>query len=83
MSCCGARLAEPAVAAGTRPLAHLLLHRLRQTLRALAQRVERAALRVDGAVGIALAEFAFGFAHGVAGAAELIELILALSWLWP
>ena len=32
-----ARLAEPAAAAGTGTLSHLLLHRLRQTLRALAQ----------------------------------------------
>ena len=43
-----ARLAEPAAAAGTETLSHLLLHRLRQTLRALAQGVERAPLRQQG-----------------------------------
>src|SRR5580704_8489802 len=74
----GARRAEPSVAAGT-ALSHLLLHRLRQTLRALAQRVERFALRVDGIVGIALAEIARGVAHRFAGAAELVHLVLARS----
>src|SRR5262249_46083798 len=59
-----------------RSRAHLLLQRLRQALRALAQRLERAALRVDRAVGIALAERAFRLAHRLAGAAELIELAL-------
>src|SRR6516165_4824524 len=73
-----ARLAEAARPAGAGTASHLLLHRLRQTLRALAQGIERAALRFHGAVGIALAEIAGGVAHGVAGAAELIELILAL-----
>jgi hypothetical protein len=38
----------------------LLLHRLGEVLRAAAQRFERAALGIDGAVGIALAELAFG-----------------------
>ena len=59
-------------------LSELLLHRLRQSLRALAQRVERAALRVDGAVGVAFAEIAFGVAHRFAGAAELVQF--ALPW---
>src|ERR1700722_16603590 len=40
----GARLAEPAVAALAGPLPHLLLHRLRETLRALAQIIECARL---------------------------------------
>src|SRR5271169_2612688 len=62
-----ARLAEPAAAAGTETLSHLLLHRLHQTLRALAQGVERAPLRADGAVGVALAETALRLAHGFAG----------------
>ncbi len=57
----------------------MLLHRLREALRALAQRVERAALRIDGAVGVALAEIALGLAHGVAGSAELIQPVLALT----
>src|SRR5690242_9444386 len=34
------------------PLPHLLLHLLGEILRALAQRVQRAALAVDGAVGV-------------------------------
>src|SRR6516225_7343669 len=37
-----------------------------------------APLRFHRAVGIALAKIAGGVAHGIAGAAELIELILAL-----
>src|SRR5580658_8160074 len=75
----GARHAEPAAAAAAGVLPHLLLHALRQTLRALAQTIERAALRVDGIVGIALTELAFGLAHRIAGAAELIHLVLTLA----
>ena len=74
-----ARLAEPAAAAGTETLSHLLLHRLRQTLRALAQGVERAPLGFDGAVGVALAETALRLAHGFAGAAEVVDVALALA----
>src|SRR5262245_26165633 len=66
--------ARLAVGAG----ALLLLHHLRQALCALAHGVERAALGIDGAVGIAVAELTFGIAHGLAGAAELIHLLLAL-----
>src|SRR5262249_37629219 len=74
-----ARRSEPAgLAVGTGPHHALLLHRLCEILRAAPQRLERAALRVDGAVGIALAELAFGIAHGLAGAAELIHLALPL-----
>ena len=40
--------------------------------------VERAALGIDGAVGIALAEPAFGLAHGIAGLAERVLLALTL-----
>jgi len=76
-----ARLAEPAAAAGTGTLSHLLLHRLRQTLRALAQGIERAPLRVDGAVGVALAETALRLAHGFSGAAEVVHIALALTLL--
>jgi hypothetical protein len=54
---------------GTGTLSHLLLHRLRQTLRALAQGIERAPLRVDGAVGVALAETALR----LAGTMELVK----------
>src|SRR6516225_8787093 len=71
-----ARLTEAAGPAGPRTAAHLLLHRLRQALRTFAQGIERAALRVHRAVGIALAEIAGSVAHGVAGVAELL---LALS----
>src|SRR5262245_108670 len=69
------RLAGTAGLAGAGP--HLLLHHLRQPLRALAHGVERAALGIDGALGIAVAERAFGVAHGLAGAAELVHLALA------
>src|ERR1700746_2328555 len=71
-----ARLAETPRASLPRPAPHLLLHGLRQALSALAQGIERAALRLHRAVGIALAEITSGVAHGVAGAAELIELVL-------
>src|SRR6185503_10414585 len=46
--------------------------------RATAQGFERAALRIDGAVCVALAELALGIAHGFARAAELIHLALTL-----
>ncbi len=54
----------------------LLLHRLRHALRAAAQRFQRAALRADSAFGIAVAELAFGVAHRLAGAAELLHAVL-------
>ena len=60
----GALLA--AARAAVRARAHLpllLLHGLRHALRAFAHRLERTALRVDGAVGIALAELACGVAQ--------------------
>ena len=63
--------------AGT--LTHLLLHRLRQALRTLAQCLERAPLRIDRAVGVAFAEAALGLAHGVAGTAEVVDVALALA----
>src|SRR5262249_38879711 len=75
----GASLSGAAGLAGTRPL--LLLHHLGEALRALAHGVERATLRIDGAVRIAFAQRAFGFAHGLAGAAELVHLALALALL--
>ena len=48
---------------------------------ALAQRFERAALRVDRAVGIAFAELVAGLAHRVAGAAERVRLAALLALL--
>src|SRR4029079_5940054 len=76
-----ARRPHAAGASRSGPLPHLLLHRLRQTLRALAQRIERAPLRIDCAVGIALAEAAFGIGHGFAGAVEVVRVSLALALL--
>jgi hypothetical protein len=55
-----------------------LLHGLGEILRAAAQRFEGAALRIDGAVRIAISQLSFRFAHGLAGAAELIHLALPL-----
>src|SRR5215472_687056 len=52
----GARPAEASQAALSRPLAHLLLHRLGKRLRALAQGIERSALGIHGAVGVSGAE---------------------------
>ena len=77
----GDGVGEAAAAAGTETLSHLLLHRLRQTLRALAQGVERAPLGVDGAVGVALAETALRLAHGFACAPEVVHVSLALTLL--
>src|SRR5262249_38293567 len=55
-----------------------LLHRLGEALGALAQRVQRPALRIDGAVGIAFAEPAGGVAHRRIG---LVEAVLAIALL--
>jgi hypothetical protein len=55
-----------------------LLHGLRHALRAAAQGLERAPLRIDRTVGIAVAELALGVAHGLAGAAELIHALTTL-----
>jgi len=57
----------------------LLLHRLREILSALAQRIERASLRFHRTVGVALAERAFRLLHGFTGAAELIAFALVLA----
>src|SRR5262249_11769285 len=59
-------------------IAIALLHRFGELLGALAQRLERLALRVDGAVGIALAELAAGIAHGAVGLAQTVLAIIAL-----
>src|SRR4029077_15813719 len=64
--------AGPAIGAGAHAL---LLHLLRQTLRALAHRLQRATLAVDRAFGIAVAQLAFGLAHGPAGVAEFARLL--------
>ena len=50
---------------------------LAEPLGALAQRVERLALAADRGAGLALAELAFGAAHGLAGLAELAGRIEA------
>ena len=65
----GALAAIAAGLAGTLAYHAVLLHLLRQSLRALAHGLQRAALAVDRAVGVALAELTFGLAHGIAGAA--------------
>src|SRR5260370_3344850 len=49
-----------------------LLHRLREALGALAQRIQRAALRIHSAIGIALAELAAGIPHRAIGFAEAV-----------
>src|SRR6185437_3658486 len=48
---------------------------------AFAHGLERPTLAVYRAVGIALAKFAFGFAHSFTGAAQLIHIALALALL--
>src|SRR5262249_58278347 len=66
-------------AAGLRGTARgALLHLLGHALRALAQGFERAALRIDRAIGVLLAERAFGIAHGLLGPTERVVDALAL-----
>ena len=59
-----------------RLVAVALLHRFGKALGALAQRFQRAALRIHRAVGIALAEPAAGIAHRGIG---LLEPVLAVA----
>ena len=76
-----AEAAWPAVGPGPCCLSHLLLELLGEALGALAQGIERPALAVHGAIGIALAERAVGVAHGVVGIAEIVAVALpALPW---
>src|ERR1700733_8308011 len=76
----GRRGAEPPVRTRAVTLSHLLLHRLRQPLRTLAQGVERAALRIDRTVGIAIAQLRLGVAHGVVGLSELIHAVAGFAF---
>jgi hypothetical protein len=61
-------------------IAVALLHGLGETLCSLAQSIERLALRIDGAVGIALAELAAGIAHRVVSRAKTILVIALLRF---
>ena len=72
-----ALLPAPGIA-GTiaRLVAIALLHRFGETLGAFAQRVERAALRPHGAIGVTFAEPARGIAHRAIG---LLKPILAVA----
>src|SRR5262249_3755451 len=80
----GAWLPHSARLAGSRTHHALLLHLLREVLRPAAQRLERTALRIDGTVGVALAELALRVAHGLAGLPELLaHVALALLPLLP
>src|SRR5215471_13018860 len=75
----GARPPEPAgLAIRARTQHALLLHRLGEVLRAAAQSFERAALGIDRTVRVAFAKLTFRLAHGLAGAAKLIHLVLPL-----
>src|SRR5437763_5031429 len=63
------------------PLPISLLHSLREALRAFAQRFQRLALRINGRVGIALAQAVAGIAHRGVRLAEpvfAIALLIAL-----
>src|SRR5579872_3495899 len=55
----------------------LLLHRL-EILRALAQGIQRLALRIYRAIRVTLAELAAGIAHRVVGRAEIVTVITGL-----
>src|SRR5882672_9657171 len=66
------------------PFAIALLHRLGKALGALAQRIQRAALRIHRAVGVALAKPAAGVAHrriGLAQAVLAVALVALLTLL--
>src|SRR6266851_1220924 len=58
-----------------------LLHRLRQALGALAQRFQRLALRIHGALGVAFAELAAGVAHGGIGLAAAVLAVALVALL--
>src|SRR6185437_14985280 len=74
----GARLLPAHAVARALPVAVVLLHRFGELLGALAQRLERLALRVHRPVSIALAELAAGIAHGAVGLAEAVLAVIAL-----
>src|SRR5207342_404395 len=59
-----------------RLVAITLLHRICEALGTLAQRFQRAALRIHRAIGVALAEPAAGVAHRGIG---LLESVLAVA----
>src|SRR5262249_49145717 len=74
------RARRPRSAGLARTLADaLLLHRLREILRAFPQRVERLPLRIDRAVGTAATERTLGILHGVAGTAKLIGAVVLVG----
>ena len=77
---CALRSAAPlAGAVVALPLAHLLLHLLRQFLRTLAHRLQRAALTIHRAFRVALAEPAIGIAHRAVGIGKLITVAISRS----
>src|SRR3954470_8726137 len=57
------------------------LHLLRQVLRALAQGLQRLALRVHRAIGISFAEPAVGVAHCIVGIAEIVLAVAIVALL--
>ena len=63
------------------PLAFALLHRVREALGALAQRLQRLALRIHGGIGIALAQPRAGVAHRAVGLAEPVLAVAVLGLL--
>ena len=81
VSCLRERLAEPAAAAGTGTLSHLLLHRLRQPCARPCARHRTRALRVDGAVGVALADLLSASLMASPARPEVVHIALALTLL--
>src|SRR4051794_14841815 len=76
-----ALLAAGAIAGAVLPLAFALLHAFGQALSALAQRLERPALRIHRAIGVPLAEPAAGIAHRAVGLAETILAVALIALL--
>src|SRR4051812_41361460 len=63
------------------PVAVARLHLLREVLGALAQRVQRLALRIHCAIGIAFAEPAVGIAHRGVGIAKTVVTVAVVALL--
>src|SRR5579871_411759 len=71
--------ASAVAGAVTLTVAVALLHGFGKALRPLAQGIERLALRIDGAIGVALAKLAAGIAHRVIGRAKTVIIIAGLA----
>src|SRR5262249_39366322 len=78
----GSLLGAAGLSAGARSEREtLLLQGLRERLSTAAHGFDCPALGIDRTVGVAFAECSFGFAHGLAGAAKLVEIAALIALL--